>query len=58
MSETAIVCSNLSLSWRGETPLFEELSFTVGDGHTGLVAPNGAGKSTLLRLIAGRPPDR
>ena len=53
MSETSIVCSNLSFSWPGETPLFEELSFTVGDGHTGLVAPNGAGKSTLLKLIAG-----
>ena len=53
MSETAIVFSNLSFSWPGETPLFEELSFTVGDGHTGLVAPNGAGKSTLLKLITG-----
>jgi ATPase subunit of ABC transporter with duplicated ATPase domains len=53
MSETSIVCSNLSFSWPGETPLFEELSFTVGDGRTGLVAPNGAGKSTLLKLIAG-----
>ena len=53
MSETPIVCSNLSFSWPGETPLFEDLSFTVGAGHTGLVAPNGAGKSTLLRLITG-----
>src|SRR3954471_70543 len=53
MSETSIVCSNLSFSWPGEPPLFEELSFTVGDGSTGLVAPNGAGKSTLLKLIAG-----
>src|SRR3954451_6315822 len=53
MSDTSIVCSNLSFSWPGETPLFEALSFTVGDGRTGLVAPNGAGKSTLLRLIAG-----
>ncbi len=53
MSETSIVCSNLSFSWPGETPLFEGLSFTVGDGHTGLVAPNGAGKSTLLKLIVG-----
>ena len=53
MSDTSIVCSHLSFSWPGETPLFEELSFTVGDGHTGLVAPNGAGKSTLLKLIAG-----
>jgi hypothetical protein len=39
MSDTRIVCSNLSFSWAGETPLFEELSFTVGDGRTGLVAP-------------------
>ena len=35
------------------TPLFTDLSFTVGDGRTGLVAPNGAGKSTLLQLIVG-----
>jgi ATPase subunit of ABC transporter with duplicated ATPase domains len=33
--------------------MFEELSFALGDGRTGLVAPNGAGKSTLLKLIAG-----
>src|ERR1700712_1397875 len=53
MSEKSIVCSNLSFSWPGEPALLEKLSFTVGDGHTGLVAPNGAGKSTLLKLIAG-----
>jgi len=49
----SITCSNLSFSWPDETPLFTDLSFTVGDGRTGLVAPNGAGKSTLLKLIAG-----
>jgi ATPase subunit of ABC transporter with duplicated ATPase domains len=54
MPETSIVCLNLSFSWPGETPLFEELSFTVGNGRTGLVAPNGTGKSTLLKLIAGQ----
>ena len=53
MSEKSIVCSNLSFSWPGEPALLEKLSFTVGDGCTGLVAPNGAGKSTLLKLIAG-----
>ena len=53
MSDASISSSNLSFSWPGDTPLFEKLSFTVGDGHTGLVAPNGAGKSTLLKLIAG-----
>jgi ATPase subunit of ABC transporter with duplicated ATPase domains len=50
---SSIVCSNLSFAWPDDTPLFTDLSFTVGDGRTGLVAPNGAGKSTLLRLIAG-----
>jgi ATPase subunit of ABC transporter with duplicated ATPase domains len=50
---SSIVCSNLSFSWHDDTPLFTDLSFTVGDGRTGLVAPNGAGKSTLLKLIAG-----
>ena len=49
----SITCSNLSFSWPDDTPLFTDLSFTVGDGRTGLVASNGAGKSTLLKLIAG-----
>ncbi len=53
MSQHSVVCSNLSFSWPGEPPLFEGLTFAVGDGRTGLVAPNGAGKSTLLKLIAG-----
>ena len=53
MSDASIVCSNLSFAWPDDTPLFTDLSFTVGAGRTGLVAPNGAGKSTLLRLIAG-----
>src|SRR3954452_24616477 len=51
---SSIVCSNLSFSWPDDTPLFSDLSFTVGGGRTGLVAPNGAGKSTLLKLIAGQ----
>ncbi|TDV51912.1 ABC-F family ATP-binding cassette domain-containing protein [Actinophytocola oryzae] len=48
-----IVCTNLSFSWPDGTPVFSDLSFSVGTGRTGLVAPNGAGKSTLLRLVAG-----
>jgi ATPase subunit of ABC transporter with duplicated ATPase domains len=51
---TSIVCSNLSFAWPDETPVFEDLSFSVPSGRTGLVAPNGAGKSTLLKLVAGR----
>ncbi|SCG64165.1 ATPase components of ABC transporters with duplicated ATPase domains [Micromonospora echinaurantiaca] len=53
MSDAFIVCSNLSFSWPDDTPVFQDLSFSVGAGRTGLVAPNGAGKTTLLRLIAG-----
>lgn len=49
----SIVFSHVSFSWPDETPLFTDLSFTVGPGRTGLVAPNGAGKSTVLRLAAG-----
>ncbi|MEU7895937.1 ribosomal protection-like ABC-F family protein [Nonomuraea sp. NPDC049152] len=53
MSDAFIVCSSLSFSWPDDTPVLQDLSFTVGAGRTGLVAPNGAGKSTLLKLIAG-----
>ncbi|WP_326558874.1 ribosomal protection-like ABC-F family protein [Micromonospora sp. NBC_01796] len=53
MSDAFIVCSNLSFSWPDDTPVFQDLSFSVSGGRTGLVAPNGAGKSTLLKLIAG-----
>ncbi|GAA3837646.1 hypothetical protein GCM10022380_64720 [Amycolatopsis tucumanensis] len=53
MSESRIVVSGLSFSWPDDTPVFDQLSFSVPDGRTGLVAPNGAGKSTLLRMITG-----
>ncbi|WP_225823962.1 ABC-F family ATP-binding cassette domain-containing protein [Streptomyces naphthomycinicus] len=53
MSDASVVCSNLSFSWPDDTPVFRDLSFTVGSGRTGLVAPNGTGKSTLLKLVAG-----
>ncbi|PSJ30490.1 ABC transporter [Streptosporangium nondiastaticum] len=53
MSDTSVVCSNLSFAWPDDTPVFQDLSFTLASGRTGLVAPNGTGKSTLLKLIAG-----
>ncbi|MFK0200501.1 ABC-F family ATP-binding cassette domain-containing protein [Streptomyces lavendulae] len=53
MSDATVVCSNLSFSWPDDTPVFQDLSFTLAAGRTGLVAPNGSGKSTLLKLIAG-----
>jgi ATPase subunit of ABC transporter with duplicated ATPase domains len=53
MSTSFITCSGLSFAFGDGKPLFSDLSFTVGEGRTGLVAPNGAGKSTLLQLIVG-----
>jgi ATPase subunit of ABC transporter with duplicated ATPase domains len=54
MPDVTIVCSNLSFAWPDDTPVFQDLSFTLTTGSTGLVAPNGSGKSTLLKLIAGQ----
>ncbi|MEV7552013.1 ribosomal protection-like ABC-F family protein [Amycolatopsis sp. NPDC089917] len=53
MSDAFVVVSALSFAWPDDTQVFDDLSFTVPGGRTGLVAPNGAGKSTLLKLIAG-----
>ncbi|WP_410600929.1 ribosomal protection-like ABC-F family protein [Amycolatopsis sp. lyj-90] len=53
MSDAFVVVSALSFTWPDDTPVFDDLSFTVPGGRTGLVASNGAGKSTLLKLIAG-----
>ncbi|CAM5441879.1 ABC-F family ATP-binding cassette domain-containing protein OS=Streptomyces tendae OX=1932 GN=GUR47_05260 PE=4 SV=1 [Streptomyces tendae] len=47
MSDAAVRCSHLSFSWPDDTPVFQDLSFTVGVGRTGLVAPNGSGKCHL-----------
>lgn len=53
MSDSHVVSSALSFSWPDDTPVFEDLSFSVPGGRSGLVAANGAGKSTLLKLLAG-----
>ena len=42
-----------SFSFVDAVPLFEDATFQLSPGWTGLVGPNGAGKSTLLRLIRG-----
>jgi heme exporter protein A len=44
-------------SERGGRPVFDDISFAIGDGDLFTVTgPNGAGKSTLLRIIAGLLP--
>ena len=48
-----VVCSGLRLAWPDATPVFSDLSLSIGPGRTGLIGLNGSGKSTLLRLIAG-----
>jgi len=50
----ALEVSRLGFTFPGGNPLFEQLSFRVGDGqHVALVGANGAGKTTLVRLLAG-----
>ena len=40
--------------WRGESCLFSELDFELGDGQAALVTgANGSGKTTFLRILAG-----
>ncbi len=51
-----LVAENLACD-RGDTRIFEGLSFSIGAGEGMLVTgPNGAGKSTLLRVLAGLLP--
>ena len=51
----AWVLAGASLTlWRGATPLFEALTFSVSPASALIIeGPNGAGKTTLLRVIAG-----
>ena len=45
---------NVSASYDGETPILDDVSFTIDDGDfVAFVGTNGAGKSTTMRLING-----
>lgn len=44
----------MAFRFAGGAPLFDDVSFRVGDGeHVALVGANGTGKTTLIRLLAG-----
>ncbi|MFI1104378.1 ATP-binding cassette domain-containing protein [Streptomyces melanogenes] len=49
-----VLCTGLTFTWPDGTPVLKDLTWTAGDGRTGLIGNNGTGKSTLLKLVAGR----
>ena len=45
---------NVSFSYESDTPVVEDLSFTIQPGEAvGLIGANGAGKSTIMKLLLG-----
>ncbi|MEN9896300.1 MAG: heme exporter, ATP-binding protein CcmA [Pseudomonadota bacterium] len=51
-----LIAENLTAK-RGESVIFQDLSFEVGKGKALIIkGPNGSGKSTLLRVVAGLLP--
>ena len=52
MSDAFVVCSHLSFSWPDDTPVFQDLSFTVGAGRTG------PGRAERRRQEHAAPADR
>ena len=51
-----IAAHNLSKQY-GDHVLFEDVSFSIGDGErVGLVGRNGHGKTTLFNILTGQEP--
>jgi iron complex transport system ATP-binding protein len=49
----SIMVKNISYSYPGEKPIFEDISFNVQQGEVFcIMGPNGTGKSTLLNCVA------
>ncbi|KAF9771912.1 hypothetical protein IL306_010421 [Fusarium sp. DS 682] len=57
LGSAVIEVSNASISWSGERPLLQDLTFTVGRNQlTLLLGPVAAGKTTLLKALLGEVP--
>ena len=53
-SETSMIrLHNVSLSYRRDESILQDVSLEIVAGLTLLLGPNGSGKSTLLKMIAG-----
>ncbi len=53
MTETSILCKDLSFSYQ-ESPILENVDMTIQKGEfLALVGPNGGGKTTFLKLLLG-----
>lgn len=49
-----IEVNDLSFSYSGQAPLFDDFSLSIGEGEAwAVIGPSGCGKSTLLYLLAG-----
>ncbi len=46
-----IIFNNVSFGY--SSPIFQNISFTLSQGWTGVIGPNGSGKTTLLKLASG-----
>ena len=55
MSENFLEFNKVSFGYESSIEdLFEEISFLLYKGWTGVIGPNGSGKTTLLKLACGK----
>jgi ATPase subunit of ABC transporter with duplicated ATPase domains len=53
MHAVTLTLEGLTFAHGDATPLFSDVTLSLGPGFTGLVGENGSGKTSLLRLLAG-----
>ena len=52
MPHPVVAADHVAKHW-GATPVLRDVTFTIGEGVTGLLGANGAGKTTLLGMVLG-----